>query len=127
MKTNENPVGVHYGKDGTPDGILVQTLDDSFIINLHDAENGKGMTWDYAIEKYEDVMPDKQRALFICAYMEEINKLLKEVGGDRLDGWYWTKSEYSNYNAWFFNGGNGCVYYNYKCSSLSVRPVLASA
>lgn len=127
--TEKTPVSIHYGEDGKADGILVQTLDDSFIIDLHDVEEGREMTWYEAMEKYEDVMPTKQHALLICAYLEKINALLKKAGGDVLQYWYWTKtqSEYYAGTAWFCNGYGGCVNFNVKYSSDTVRPVRASA
>ena len=127
--TEKTPVSIHYGEDGKADGILVQTLDDSFIIDLHDVEEGREMTWYEAMEKYEDVMPTKQRAILICAYLEKINALLKEAGGDVLHYWYWTKTQ-SGYNAnyaWFYYGTNGCVLNTLKYDSSTVRPVRASA
>ena len=127
--TEKTPVSIHYGEDGKADGILVQTFDDSFIIDLHDAEEGRKMTWHEAMEKYEDVIPTKQHALLICAYLEKINALLKEAGGDVLHHWYWTKtqSEYLANGAWLYSGYNGCVNYNSKYNSNAVRPVRASA
>ena len=126
--TEKTPVSIHYGEDGKADGILVQTLDDSFTIDLHDVEEGREMTWYEALDKYEDVMPTKQRALLICAYLEEINALLKKAGGDVLNCWYWTKtqSEYSANYAWLYHG-SGCVYFSSKYYSNTVRPVRASA
>ena len=124
--SKENPVSVHYGEDGKADGILVQTLDDSFIIGLHDAEDSSVMIWNKAIGNYKAVMPDKRRTLLICYHLDEINKLLKEAGGDPLNKWYWTQTEYSTYAAWFFSGYGGCVLINYKYYASSVRPVLAS-
>lgn len=124
----KTPVNIHYGEDGKADGILVQTLDDSFIIDLHDVEEGREMTWHEAMEKYEDIMPTKQRALLICAYLEKINALLKEAGGDVLQYWHWTKtkSEYYAYNAWLYSG-SGCVNAYIKYYGSTVRPVRASA
>ena len=126
--TEKTPVSIHYGEDGKADGILVQTLDDSFTIDLHDVEEGREMTWHEAMEKYEDIMPTKQHALLICAYLEKINALLKKAGGDVLHYWYWTKTqfEYYAYYAWFY-GGNGCVNTLSKYLSCTVRPVRASA
>ena len=127
-KELRDPVSIHYGEDGKADGIMVQTLNDSFTIDLHDAEDGREMTWHEAMEKYEDVMPGKQRALLICVYLEEINALLEKVGGDVLNCWYWTKtrSEYNADCAWLYYGNYGCVNNNYKYLSRAVRPVRAS-
>ena len=124
-KKLREPVSIHYGEDGKVDGILVQSLDDSFIIDLHDAEEGREMTWHEAMEKYEDVMPTKQRALLICAYLKKINALLEEVGGEVLNCWYWTKTqhEFDADYTWLYRGDYGCVRNNGKSDSITVRPI----
>ena len=126
MERKEKPVSIHYAEDGEVDGILVKTLDESFIIALHDADNGKSMTWNEAMEKHKDEIPTKKQALIICAYIKDINNLLALFGGDKLDDWYWTNAEYYANYAWLYGGVNGCLIHGIKCSSASVRPVLAS-
>ena len=81
------------------------------------------------MEKYEDIMPTKQHALLICAYLEKINALLKEAGGDVLQYWYWTKthSEYYAFSAWFYTGDSGCIGGNDKYDGNSVRSVRSSS
>ena len=81
------PVSIHYGEDGKPDGILIQSLDDAFILDLHD----KGeMTYNEA-EKYD--LPDVKMARLYGLYLNEVNEVLDEAGGDRLeDDYYWTKT-----------------------------------
>ena len=128
-KNNENAVSVRYNAYGEVDGILIKTIDESFVIDLFDAEGERQMTWDEAMGKYKDVLPSKRQALLICAYLDEINELLEEAGGKKLYGWYWTKavSEYSARIAWMFNGNYGCVHNLSKYSVNGVRPVHASA
>ena len=122
-----SPVSLHYGSDGKPDGILVQTLDMRFGFSLHDAEQ---MNWDDAMRKYgAEGMLTKQQWLIVAAYEEQINRLLEQVGGDLLreDKNYWSSSVkcYSG-NAWTYNGGNGTLYSGYsKYNSFTVRPTLA--
>ena len=81
------PVSIHYGEDGKPDGILIQSLDDAFILDLHD----KGeMTYNEA-EKYD--LPDVKMARLYGLYLNEVNEALDEARGDRLeDDYYWTKT-----------------------------------
>ena len=81
------PVSIHYDEQGKPDGILVQTLDEAFILALHDEKDL--MTYDKA-EKYD--LPTAKQAHFYGAYLDEINEALDKAGGDRLMGWYWTKT-----------------------------------
>ena len=122
------PVTIHLNKNGEPDGVLVQTIDESFIVSLHDAENGREMTWKEAVDNYGDTsLPNKNEAAIICAYLDEINAALKEAGGDPLDRWYWTGTEYNANIAWFYYGSYGCLNGSIKYNTYSVRPTLASA
>lgn len=122
------PVTIHLNKNGEPDGVLVQTIDESFIVALHDAENGREMTWKEAVDNYGDTsLPNKKEAAIICAYLDEINAALKEAGGDPLDRWYWTGTEYRAHSAWLCYGTSGCLNYYSKLITRSVRPTLASA
>ena len=120
------PVTIHLNKNGEPDGVL--TIDESFIVALHDAENGREMTWKEAVDNYGDAaLPNKKEAAIICAYLDEINAALKEAGGDPLDRWYWTGTGYNAYSAWFYCGRTGSLDYYYEDYTCSVRPTLASA
>lgn len=118
----KKPVSIHYGADGKPDGILVQTLDEAFILALHD-EKGL-MTYDKA-KKYD--LPTAKQAHLYGAYLDEINKALDEAGGDRLMGWYWTKtpSAYHVNIQLIFYGTGGKLNDSYRYGSLRVRVSLA--
>lgn len=119
-----NPVTIHYGAEGNPDGVRVKTLDEDFIIALHDAEEGIEMTWNKAMEKYGNVLPTKKQASIICAYLDEIKAAMKEAGGDDLCGCYWTVAEGNASIAWFYLGCYGTLLNCGKFSAFSVRPVL---
>lgn len=119
----KKPVSIHYGADGKPDGILVQTLDEAFILALHDEKDL--MTYDKA-EKYD--LPTAKQAHLYGAYLDEINKALDEAGGDRLEeDWYWTKtpSASSVYNQLLFYGTYGYLYDNDRVLTYRVRVSLA--
>lgn len=124
--STKKPVSIHYDENGNADGILIQTLDQSFILDLHDAEGGKQMNWRDAMKKYK--MPTIQQWLLVMVYKDEVNKCLVEAGGEELktDDGYWSSSEYNSYNAWgvSFSGFNS--YCNYKNGSDYVRAVAAS-
>lgn len=68
----------------------------------------------------------------ITEFMEDtayaaINKSANATGGTALSntGYYWSVSEYSNYNAWLYSGYSGTLYGYYKYHSSQVRPSLA--
>lgn len=124
------PVSIHYDEQGDPDGILVQSLDEAFVIALHDEFNGERV--DY--EKASTVsLPSLKQARLYGVYLKEINDLLDEVGGDRLeDGWYWTKTPaeelfgaLSVTNQMIFHGTGGNLNLNSRISTYRVRVSLA--
>ena len=102
--------------------MAVQTVDERFEIALKDIDNGREITWDEAM-KFK--LPTKKQAAIICAYLDDINAKLKEAGGEPLDKWYWTSSEYNANHAWFYNGCYGRLSYYIKYYTCGVRPVLA--
>lgn len=124
--STKKPVSIHYDENGNADGILIQTLDQSFILDLHDAEGGKQMNWRDAMKKYK--MPTIQQWLLVMVYKDEVNKCLVEAGGDELktDDGYWSSSECYSYIAWFV-GFSGFYSFNTgKSNSYYVRAVAAS-
>lgn len=119
------PVSIHYDEDGNPDGILIQTLDEAFILALHDEGE-----MDYEKAKaYE--LPTAKQAHIYGAYLDEINEALDEAGGDRLEeDWYWTKTPsacgaLSANPQLIFYGTGGPLNYDYRYSSYRVRVALA--
>ncbi len=117
------PVSIHYDEDGNPDGILIQTLDEAFILALHDEGE-----MDYEKAKaYE--LPTAKQAHIYGAYLDEINEALDEAGGDRLEeDWYWTKTPSAIHVTYqlVFNGTYGYLFhYYYRYISNRVRVSLA--
>ena len=124
--STKKPVSIHYDENGNADGILIQTLDQSFILDLHDAEGGKQMNWMDAMKKYK--MPTIQQWLLVMVYKDEVNKCLVEAGGDELktDDGYWSSSEFNSGYAWGVNFGGAYSGSSYKNYSSYVRAVAAS-
>lgn len=113
-----------YIIEAVEDGVRVCVADEDFVIALHDA---KGFyTWFDAIGKFGEDLPTMKQAHIIGAYHYEIQEKLKEAGGDPLDWWMWTRSEYYAYIAWLYSGINGSVNSSNKFTSIAVRPVRAS-
>ena len=116
------PVSIHYDEDGNPDGILIQTLDEAFILALHDEGE-----MDYEKAKAFE-LPTAKQAHIYGAYLDEINEALDEAGGDRLEeDWYWTKtpSAVSVVTQLFFYGTCGTLGNYNRCGSYRVRVSLA--
>ena len=116
------PVSIHYDEDGNPDGILIQTLDEAFILALHDEGE-----MDYEKAKAFE-LPTAKQAHIYGAYLDEINEAIDEAGGDRLEeDWYWTKTPSARYVDYqlFFNGAYGYLYNFNRYYSFRVRVSLA--
>lgn len=124
-KDNNNikPVSIRYNEDGQPDGVRIRTLDEDFTIALHDACD-HDLTADEA-RALGQAMTLKQ-AHILCAYLDEVQQALEDVGGERLDGWYVTCADYYAFSTWFFYSSYGCVNIINRCNgSFRSRPVLA--
>lgn len=127
--------------EGKPVGVRVQALGENFAISLHDAENGKSnFSYDTAMEwlkEHGQQTFNRKQAAIIAIYMRDINKKLKEAGGDPFAAhWYITNELYypegrscAGYYAtstWFFSGTTGCFdTYNRSYGNFRCRPSLA--
>ena len=90
--------------------------------------------WNYQKGGLQWYLPCLMELGVLCAYRDEINKAMKEIGcpdecllptEDSDETWVWSSSEYSQYGSWnvFFSDG----YFGYygKCYSGMVRAVAA--
>lgn len=112
VKKNGNPVGVR----------ACQVNGEAVVLALKDAGY---MKWNEATNKYK--IPTIAQWAAILENKDEVNKALKRAGGEPLDGWYWSSSEYSSNTAWYSNLGYsyGLNDINNKSYTYYVRPVLA--
>lgn len=124
----QKPVTILRDADGKAVGIMVETLDERFALELHPIDNGKEYTWPDAMERLKELGKDgfnEKQGKIIAVYHEEIDAALEEVGGDKL-GYEWAVGEYNGYCAWFYYPTYGALGYSYKYGSSQVRPLLAS-
>lgn len=106
-------------------GVEVNVGGEHFLIEPHDLCD-KEMSWKDTMELLKQTNNKTFTYRQICAVMmfrEEINVILKENGGEPLDKWYWTCTEYSVYDAFYYYGDNGCLYYDAKGNPCSCRVV----
>lgn len=123
----QKPVTILRDADGKAVGVMVETLDECFALELHHIDNGKDYTWPDAMERLRKLGKDgfnEKQGKIIAVYHEEINAALEEAGGDKL-GWEWAVGEYNGKYAWFYDP-TGALYYCGKHCSCQVRPLLAS-
>ena len=140
---NNKPVSVHYDANGNADGVMVQTLEERFVLELHDLDNGKSdFSYNSLMNRLEEVgktTVNKKQALIVCVYLDEINEAMVEAGGEPLTkDWYMTcelvyqegrsSADSSAGHSWCFNGANGCFSRNSRYYTLfRCRPSLALA
>lgn len=67
----------------------------------------------------------KKEGYILAYYKDEINELLEAHGGDKLEGWNWCSSEYSELRAWLVYFPDGTINGYVKCYSNYVRAVSA--
>lgn len=99
---------------------------------LVDAQEDEGNTaaklcWNYGYKGLQWYLPCLLELNAVCANKEEINELLKLVGGDplSLDECYWSSAEGSATYSWLVHFGSGTSGSNNKCLAYVVRPAVA--
>ncbi len=122
------PVTILKDADGKAVGVMVETLDERFALELHPIDGGKEYTWPDAMERLKELGKDgfnEKQGKIIAVYHEEIDAALEEAGGDKL-GWEWAVGEYFGYIAWLYSPDCGALIRIGKYYSFQVRPLLAS-
>ena len=131
-EVTKQAVSINYDHNGNANGVKVQTLDECFVIALHDLDEGNDFSHDSAMKRLEELNLktfSKKQAAILCAYLDEVNEKLKEAGGVPFaKDVYVTSSsaDCSGYNSWCFYGSLGCLtYLNRYGGFFRCRPVLA--
>lgn len=90
--------------------------------------------WNYQKGGLQWYLPCLMELGVLCAYHDEINKAMKEIGcpdecllptEDSDETWVWSSSEYSQLNSWHVNFSHGNFSNNSKYNSHMVRAVAA--
>ena len=90
--------------------------------------------WNYQKGGLQWYLPCLMELGVLCAYHDEINKAMKEIGcpdecllptEDSDETWVWSSSEYSQNVSWYVGFSNGSFGTNYKSVSGMVRAVAA--
>lgn len=117
-------------EDGKFIGARVCIGGEDFIIAPKDYKEGEEFNWQEAMDalKADGLATWNYRQICLTmAYRKEVDKVLKDNGGDGLDNWYWTCAECSAGSSFTYYGGYGNLYCDSKDNTVSVRPVLALA
>lgn len=124
MKTTK--VVTSYFENGAFVGARVCVGGEDFIIAPEDYRDGKKLPWQEAMDALNADNLTTWNYRQICltmAYRKEIDKVLKNNGGDGLDNWYWTSAEVSDIYSLYYYGYNGTLDFYYKDDACSVRPI----
>lgn len=87
-------------------------------------------TWDEAMKikfSQDNIhVPDIRELSLLHLNIDDVNAGLSAAGGEKLEGYYWSSTEYSNYIAWRLVMSDGSRNaYGKNDYTLYVRPVLA--
>lgn len=96
--------------------------------NLQNADGDKYVDWEEANRLANEAggrLFTRDEAYILIFQKDDINALLKDHGGDPLNGPFWSSSDDDEINAWFVNFSSGGVYRTYKYYSHVARVVLA--
>lgn len=128
MIMQQKPVTILKNADGQAVGVMVETLDECFALELHPIDGGKEYPWDEAMARLKELGKEgfnEKQGKIIAVYHKEIDAALEEAGGDKL-GWEWAVGESHGYGAWFYYPTYGALVSYNEYSSFQVRPLLAS-
>lgn len=90
-------------------------------ISVKIAKKGIGdMTWDEAM-KHD--LPDSTEGHEIGLNYDKLKEALELIGGNPIEGWHWTKSEYTSNRRWIYGGTYGYLNHENKNLTLSVREI----
>lgn len=110
-------------------GVMVETMDERFALELHHIDNGNEYIWDSAMKRLKELGKDginEKQGKLIAVYHEEINAALEEAGGDLLD-WEWTVCETATSRAWIYTPGYDFLdAFGYKYFDYRVRPLISN-
>lgn len=124
----KKPVTILRDADGQAVGVMVETLDERFALELHPIDGGKEYPWDEAMARLKELGKEgfnEKQGKIIAVYHEEIDAALEEAGGDKL-GYEWAVGEYNGIYAWLYYPTYGALGNVNKYNSCQVRPLLAS-
>lgn len=87
-------------------------------------------TWEEAMQikfSQDNIhVPNIRELSLLHLNIDDVNAGLSAAGGEKLEGWYWSSTEYGNFGAWVLRMSDGARDWGSKNgSNYYVRPVLA--
>lgn len=125
----KNEIISPYFENGVFAGVRVVLGDEDFVIAPKDYRRNEKLPYKLPYEEAMDILGvnnlttwNYHQICFTMAFCKEINKVLKDNGGDKLDGAYWTGVEYSRTCSFSFYCDNA-LGFDYKYLALRIRPI----
>lgn len=116
-------MSIHFNDNGEADGVLIDIMDEKFIVELNNSNNGRRMTWDRAHAQGIN-MPTKEQLQLMYIFKDKLNELLLQAGGQTIQYYsYCSSTEVNTYYCWVVYFNNGNAYHNRKCNDYYVRAV----
>ena len=115
-----------YFENGVFTGVRVTFEDEDFVIAPKNYQGGKIMNWYDAMDALKTNGLDTwnyQQSCLIWPNYEEIEKVLRHNGGEYLDMEYWTCTEHSDDDAFYYDGYYNQVRRDTKSERCSVRTI----
>ncbi len=112
-----------YTDDNGKKWVRVKTGKFDFILDIDDMIE-EDITWYKANTLANEVgyvIPNKNMWHTVAAYLEEINGVIKQLGGHILDGIYWASEEYYGSNGFLFDANHGTLINDGKVCSYRGR------
>ena len=96
--------------DANYNGVHIKT--DTGLSLIVSGQPSMVMSWHDAVRFYKDnkvwQLPTREHLQLIAARIDEINAIIRAIGGYEIRGWHWTADEYDEFCAWYvcmLNGG----------------------
>lgn len=121
------PVVSPYTDENGNSWVHIKTGKYDFLLGIRDLTD-KEVNWGEAMKLAADngvKLPTKQMWSLVGVFIDEINAVIKELGGDILENWYWSASGYYSGLAWIFGASDGRLSYYNELDAYSCRGSLA--
>lgn len=116
-------MSIHFNENGEADGVLIDIVDEKFIVELNDYNNSRAITWIDARAQGIN-MPTKKQLRLMYVFKEKLNELLLQAGGQTMrSSHYWSSTEIDMDICFYFNFDNCTVGEGRKYVTLYVRAV----
>lgn len=122
-------LGVYAGELKKQDGFygIFAALQDAG--EKDDDGDSQEYTWEDAMKikfSQDNIhVPDIRELSLLHLNIDDVNAGLSAAGGEKLESYYWSSTEYNSLYAWGLTMDSGYRDYNYKYDDYYVRPVLA--